>query len=137
MRTLIYCRVSTEDQAEKFGLPSQLRACREYAASRSYEIVGEISDDGISGATLDRPGLTRLRTMVAAGSVDVILTYDVDRLSRELAHLLILKPEIEKRSRIEFVACNFEDSPSGRMFFGMRGARDWISVSSAGRREAP
>jgi len=45
----------------------------------------------------------------------------VDRLSRELVHLLILKPEIEKKARLEFVASKFEDSPSGRLFFGIRG----------------
>jgi site-specific DNA recombinase len=119
-RTVIYARVSTEDQLEKYGLPSQLRACRDNAAGR-LNVIEEITDDGVSGTILDRPGLSRIRRMVRAGEVDVVLMLDVDRLSRELAHLLILKPEIERHARLEFVTAKFEDSPSGRMFFGIRG----------------
>ncbi len=121
-RAIIYARVSTEDQVEKYGLPVQLRACRDRAASGDLNIVEEITDDGVSGTIMERPGLNRLRQMVRSGSADVVLMLDVDRLSRELAHLLILKPEIERHARLEFVTAKFEDSPSGRMFFGIRGA---------------
>lgn len=120
-RTVVYARVSTEDQVEKYGLPIQLRACRDCAPSRGLSIAEEVCDEGISGATLDRPGLEKVRKLVKDGAVDVVLMYDVDRLSRELAHLLILKPELEKRARLEFVLSKFEDSPSGRLFFGIRG----------------
>lgn len=120
-RTIIYARVSTEDQLEKYGLPSQLRACREYAASHELAVLEQITDEGISGTVLARPGLESLRHKVAAGECDIVLMLDADRLSRELAHLLILKPEIEKKARLEFVTAKFEDSPSGRMFFGIRG----------------
>ena len=120
-RALIYARVSTEDQVEKYGLPSQLSACREYAATHNYEIVQEISDEGISGVILDRAGLNRVREMAREKSIDVIVMLDADRLSRELAHLLILRKELDALCRLEFVAGNFEDSPNGRMFFGIRG----------------
>ncbi len=120
-RTAIYGRVSTEDQLERYGLPTQLRACREHAAKIGLTILAEITDDGISGTILDRPGLEKIRRMVREGEVDVVLMLDVDRLSRELSHLLILKPEIERKARLEFVTAKFEDSPSGRMFFGIRG----------------
>lgn len=121
MRTAIYLRVSTDDQIDKYGLPSQLRACRDYAKAHGFEVVAEISDEGVSGVILNRPGLDRVRQMVRDGQIDVVLMLDADRLSRELAHLLILKPEIEKRAKLEFVVSKFEDSPSGRMFFGIRG----------------
>lgn len=120
-RTIIYARVSTEDQVEKYGLPTQIRACHEYAKRNGLTVIGEITDDGISGTILDRPGLEKVRQMARAKDVDVVLMLDVDRLSRELSHLLILKPEIDKVARLEFVAAKFEDSPSGRLFFGIRG----------------
>lgn len=120
-RTIIYARVSTEDQLEKYGLPAQLRACREFAANNGLSIVEEITDDGVSGVVLERPGLGRIRQMVADGLVDVVLMLDADRLSRQMAHLLILKPEVERKARLEFVTAKFEDSPSGRLFFGIRG----------------
>jgi len=121
MKALIYARVSTEDQLEKYGLPSQLRACRDYAASKEFSVIEEITDDGISGTILARPGLDRVRSLVRDAAADVVLMFDVDRLSRELAHLLIVKPEIEKKAKLEFVNAKFEDSPSGRLFFGIRG----------------
>ncbi len=120
-RTLIYARVSTEDQVEKYGLPVQFRACRDYAQAHGLSVIEEIADEGVSGTTLDRPGLAKVRHLVRSGEADVVLMLDVDRLSRELAHLCILKPEIEQHARLEFVASRFEDSPSGRMFFGIRG----------------
>jgi site-specific DNA recombinase len=120
-RAVIYGRVSTEDQLEKYGLPTQLRACREHALKVGLNTVAEVTDDGISGTILDRPGLEQVRKMVRDREVDVVLMLDVDRLSRELSHLLILKPEIEKFARLEFVTAKFEDSPSGRLFFGIRG----------------
>lgn len=121
-RTVIYARVSTEDQVEKYGLPSQLRACREYAAAHGLEIIAEVSDEGITGTTMDRPGLERVLKMVRDGLIDVVLCYDTDRLSRVLGHLLVIKPEIDKRARVEFVASKFEDSPSGQLFLSIRGA---------------
>jgi site-specific DNA recombinase len=120
-RAIIYARVSTEDQVEKYGLPSQLRACREYSAAHDLEVVEEISDEGISGVILDRAGLSRLRDMARAKAVDVVVMLDADRLSRELAHLLVLRKELDPLCRLEFVTGNFEDSPNGRMFFGIRG----------------
>jgi site-specific DNA recombinase len=122
LRTLIYARVSTEDQVEKYGLPVQFRACREYAAARGWTILESIADEGISGVVLDRPGLNRLRAIVARGEADVVLVLDPDRLSRELLHLLQLKPEIERRAVLEFVSGRFEDSPLGRLFFAIKGA---------------
>src|SRR5689334_606951 len=122
MNTLIYARVSTEDQLEKYGLPAQLRACREFAREHSLSVLEEITDDGISGMILERPGLARVRERIASGEVDMVLMLDADRLSRDLGHLLRLKLEIENRCRLEFVAAKFEDSPSGRMFFSVRGA---------------
>jgi site-specific DNA recombinase len=121
-RTIIYGRVSTDEQMEKYGMPAQLRACHEYAQSRGLSIIHEITDDGITGMTLDRPGLTRLRDIVARGEMDVVLMLDADRLSRELGHLLMVKPEIEKRARLEFVTGSFENTPTGRLFFSIKGS---------------
>lgn len=121
-RTLIYARVSTEDQVERYGLPLQIRACREYAKANGLQVAEEITDDGVSGTLLQRPGLDHVRALVRDGQADLVLMYDVDRLSRELAHLLILKPELEKAgARLAFVQASFEDSPSGRLFFSLRG----------------
>src|SRR5438445_5079467 len=51
VRAALYARVSTEEQAERYGLTSQVSELRELAQRKGYEIVAELSDDGVSGAT--------------------------------------------------------------------------------------
>jgi DNA invertase Pin-like site-specific DNA recombinase len=53
-------------------------------------IIEEIQDE-ISGTVLQRPGLDRLRKLVRAGSVDAVVVYTADRLSRDSIDLKILK----------------------------------------------
>ena len=87
-RCALYARVSTDEQAERYGLAAQLHELRAGAAGRGYTVPNgaEFADDGYSGATLERPALTRLRDAVREGAVDVVLVHDPDRLSRRLAH---------------------------------------------------
>ena len=61
MRAALYARVSTERQADRGTIGSQLALLRERIAAAGDELVGEYVDDGHSGARLDRPGLDALR----------------------------------------------------------------------------
>ena len=45
----------------------------------------QYDDGGISGGTLERPGLKRLLEDIEDGLVDVVVVYKIDRLSRSLA----------------------------------------------------
>ncbi|WP_083761387.1 recombinase family protein [Nitrosococcus halophilus] len=47
-------------------------------------------DDGYSGASLNRPGLDRLRDAVRAAEVDQIWVTDPDRLARNYVHQMVL-----------------------------------------------
>lgn len=54
-------------------------------ASEGWVLIGESYDDGgLSGGTLERPALQRLLSDVAAGLVDIIVIYKLDRLTRSL-----------------------------------------------------
>src|SRR3712207_9174122 len=69
-RAILYARVSTEEQARSgFSLAQQLEALREYTAQKGYEVLEEVTDPGQSGASLERPGMDRVRDLVAAGGV--------------------------------------------------------------------
>lgn len=95
-RAIIYARVSTDDQAEKgYSLPTQLEAMRQYAAAHGLQVVRELQDD-YSGAKLDRPALDTLRGMLERKEADAVIVYAADRLSRSLAHLLILREEFNR-----------------------------------------
>ncbi len=90
-RVVTYARVSTEDQAEHgYSLPSQMEECRQYAEDRGWSVVAEVSDGGISGATLDRPGLDQIRDLAHAGKIEALIVYDLDRLSRKVVHQLLI-----------------------------------------------
>jgi len=127
MRVAFYARVSTDKQAEKYGIPSQIEALRKRCLERGWTLVLDgdkdaFIDDGYSGAELDRPALNRLRQAIREGRVDVVLVYDPDRLSRKLYHQMILAEEFEKQGiKLEFITQDMGNSPEDRMFFNMRG----------------
>lgn len=82
----IYVRWSTDDQSEGTTLAVQLEGCRHYALSQGWLPQESLTfiDDGYSGGNLNRPGLIRLRQLIAAGDVDCVVVFKVDRLSRNI-----------------------------------------------------
>jgi len=62
----IYARVSTEDQGKGFSTPTQLEACQKLAEREGYAVPEShvLVDEGLSGTTMDRPGLRKLRDLV-------------------------------------------------------------------------
>lgn len=90
-RCAVYTRKSTEDGLEQEfnSLDAQYEACAAYALSQRHEgwvlLPDRYDDGGFSGGNMQRPGLKRLLADVAAGKVDVILVYKIDRLTRSLA----------------------------------------------------
>ncbi len=97
MKAVLYARVSTRGQAEKgYSLRQQMEALRDHAAREGYEVLAEVTDDGYSGNTLDRPGLDRARGLVETGGVGVVLAQDRDRFAREPALHYLLETEFKK-----------------------------------------
>jgi DNA invertase Pin-like site-specific DNA recombinase len=87
----IYTRKSSEEGLEQDfnSLDAQREACAAYVASQKGEgwklVPNRYDDGGISGGTLERPGLQRLLADIDAGKVDLVIVYKVDRLTRSLA----------------------------------------------------
>ncbi|QNE32435.1 recombinase family protein [Sphingomonas sp. NBWT7] len=90
VRCAIYTRKSSDEGLEQDfnSLDAQREACAAYIRSQAsqgwLEIAEPYDDGGVSGGTLERPALRRLLVDVAAGHVDTIVVYKVDRLSRSL-----------------------------------------------------
>jgi site-specific DNA recombinase len=95
----IYARVSSDRQKEDKTITSQTSSLREYAQTHGYTVPeGWIfEDEGYSGATLARPGLERLRDLVAEGQVQTVLVYGPDRLSRKYAYQVLLLEEFSRQ----------------------------------------
>jgi len=72
MKTIaLYARVSSERQAQQATIDSQVALLRERAAADAGVVLGHnvYVDDGVSGSTLVRPALERLRDRIAEGAI--------------------------------------------------------------------
>ncbi len=107
----IYARVSSEQQREENTIASQTAALIEFAKSHDLEVPREwvFEDEGYSGATLERPGLERVRDLAAEGQIQAMLAYSPDRLSRKYAYQILLIEEFARHG-VEMV---FVKSPQG------------------------
>jgi site-specific DNA recombinase len=94
----IYARVSSEQQREAHTIASQTAASIELARTLELEVPkGWIfEDEGYSGATLERPGLERVRDLAADGQIQIVLVYSPDRLSRKYAYQILLIEELAR-----------------------------------------
>jgi site-specific DNA recombinase len=104
----IYARVSTEDQGKGSSIPTQIEGCQKLAERDGY-VVREtrlLIDEGISGTTMDRPALRRLRELVQTQAIAAAIVYDPERAGVTL--LIVSHP--------------LEQGPEGWLFFQMRGA---------------
>src|SRR4051812_24773547 len=115
-KAILYARVSTEEQARSgYSLAQQIEALRQHAASEGYEVLEEVVDPGQSGASFERPGMDRVRDLVAAGGVFVVLAQDRDRFAREPAYLYLLRKEFEAHgTNLRSLKDSGDDSPEGQ-----------------------
>jgi site-specific DNA recombinase len=120
-RAILYARVSTDEQARSgYSLAQQIEALRQYAANEGYEVLEEVTDPGQSGASLERPGMDRVRDLVAAGGVSVVLAQDRDRFAREPAYHYLLRREFEEcGTRIRALNDRGDESPEGELTDGI------------------
>jgi DNA invertase Pin-like site-specific DNA recombinase len=113
VRCAIYTRKSTEEGLEQeFNtLQAQKEAAEAYIQSqkqnRWHTLAQSYDDGGFSGASLDRPALTRLLEDIEAYRVDCVVVYKVDRLSRSLLDFARLLSLFEKRG-VSFVSVTQE-----------------------------
>ena len=102
IRCAIYTRKSSEEGLEQGfnSLDAQREACAAYIlsqASEGWTLIPENFDDGgLSGGSLERPALQRLLADVAAGKIDIIVVYKVDRLTRSLLDFAKLVEAFDK-----------------------------------------
>ncbi|UYV35753.1 recombinase family protein [Rhodobacteraceae bacterium D3-12] len=107
IRCAIYTRKSSDEGLDQGfnSLDAQNEACAAFIASQRHEgwVAGKsrYDDGGISGGTLDRPGLQRLLADIDAGLVQMVVVYKIDRLTRSLADFAKLV------ERFDAAGCSF------------------------------
>ena len=78
---IIYARVSTTMQEDNESLKYQIIKTQEYAISKGYHIKKVISDVE-SGGKDDRPGFLELQKEIQKKSFDVLIVFEISRISR-------------------------------------------------------
>ena len=119
-RAAIYGRVSTLDQHPE----NQLLELRRYVAARGWVLVGEYVDQGVSGTKDSRPALNDLLRDAKRRRLDVVVCWRLDRLGRNLKHLILLLDELEALG-VGFVSLGEgidATTPAGRLSMHLLGA---------------
>jgi len=99
MKAIGYIRVSTDEQArEGVSLENQRAKIEVYCQLNDLELVEILVDAGKSGKDLNREGMQALMDRIRARSLDAVVVYKLDRLSRRVRDTLSLMDLIEKRS---------------------------------------
>jgi DNA invertase Pin-like site-specific DNA recombinase len=107
IRCAVYTRKSSEEGLDQDfnSLDAQYEACAAYIASQKgqgWKLAPERYDDGgISGGTMERPGVQRLISDIEAGRIDMIVVYKIDRLTRSLSDFAKLV------DRLDAASCSF------------------------------
>ncbi len=112
LRAAIYARVSTCDQEPE----NQLAELHEYVAARGWTAV-EYVDKGVSGAKDRRPALDALVQDAKRRQFDVLVCWRLDRLGRNLRHLVTLLDELQVLG-VSFVSLGVGidcTTPAGRL----------------------
>jgi site-specific DNA recombinase len=125
MTVAVYVRVSTLRQAQAQTIEQQLERLRAHLRAQQVELTSEaiFRDDGYSGATLNRPGLDRLRDAARAGEVARVLVTDPDRLARNYVQLMVLLDELERFGcEVAFLDRPLSRDPQDQLLLQIRGA---------------
>ena len=111
-RLALYLRLSLEDEGEKDesnSISNQRKLIYEYIHHDSelsgYEAV-EFSDDGFSGANMNRPGMQKLLKEVKANNIICIIVKDMSRFSRDYIEMGTYLNQIFPFVGIRFIAIN-------------------------------
>ena len=125
-RAFGYVRVSTEEQAEEgISLRAQRGRIKAYAKAMGLRLVRTYADEGISGRTLERPGLQDLLERVQGREGETIIVYRLSRLSRSTRDLLFLVEDAFIKGNTRLVSVNEHidtETAMGRLFLTIMGA---------------
>jgi DNA invertase Pin-like site-specific DNA recombinase len=121
-RAAIYVRVSTDKQT----VENQVTVLRQIAERRGWEIIGQYSDAGISGAKGrdGRPGLDQMLKDASRRKFDVVMAWAIDRLGRSLVDLLSTIQTLEACGVDLYLDQQSIDTttPAGKLMFQVCGA---------------
>jgi DNA invertase Pin-like site-specific DNA recombinase len=115
MRVALYARVSTLEQ----DAGMQLQDIQEFCRIRSFELVDEYVDAGVSGSKDSRPQLNRLMNDARKRRFDAVVVWKLDRFGRSLKHLVNALDELQAVG-VAFISYKESldlSTPAGKLMF--------------------
>ena len=119
----VYVRVSTTEQAmEGYSIEKQEQMGKAAIDSKGWQYVGTFSDPGVSGRTMDRPGLKAMIEAINSKKVNAIVIYKLDRLSRKQRDTMTIIEDILIKNDVYLFSINETldtSTPWGRAMIGI------------------
>ncbi len=138
MKVAVYCRVSTEDQAESKTIENQVQYAQKYCELQGLEIYKFYLDEGISGSipVNKRPAGRKLLEDAEKKLFDAVYVYKLDRLARTTLDILKTHDKLNKLSiALKSMTESFDTStPSGKFFLTTLGGIAEIERSTIAER---
>lgn len=117
-----YARVSTDNQLENYSIEEQTARLEAYCAAKDWTLLHTYIDGGYSGGNTDRPALQEMLRAIKENTIDAVVVYKLDRLSRSQKDTLTLIEDELLAHGTDFVSINenFDTStPFGRAMIGI------------------
>jgi site-specific DNA recombinase len=97
LKTAIYIRVSTEEQAkEGYSISAQMQKLKAFCVSQGWEVEGIYADEGVSAKDMNRPKLKAMIEDIKNNKIECVLVYRLDRLTRSVLDLYKMLEIFEK-----------------------------------------
>lgn len=119
----LYCRVSTDEQAQHgYSIGNQRERLEAFCVSQGWQNYQFYVDDGYTGTNMDRPALKKMIRHIEKGEISTVVVYKLDRLSRKQKDVLFLLEDVFEANGVSFKSATepFDTStPLGKAMLGI------------------
>ena len=133
-RAVVYCRVSTKEQAQSgLSIDEQRERCLAYCEASRWEVVEVVTDEAESGKDMQRPGLQKALDVLSKKRANILVFQRLEHLTRSVMDMGII---IDKKKEEGWEIASLEDEIDSTTASGRLGLHVLISVSQWERERA-
>ena len=116
-----YVRVSRDEDGKKESIDTQRRVLHTFAREKGIVLVDVLEDNNVSGYTMEREGFSKLKSLILAGTVDMLIVKDLSRIGRHNAKVLLFLDELTDLGvRLVLMNDNYDSSSDDDTILGIK-----------------